>query len=225
MSFVQIVSFRSDHVDRLAQLDLEWRAATNGRNHLLADHVYVDRHDPRHHVVVNEFADAEAAAANSSMPETTAYAAEAAALVDGAIEYTDLDLVLEGDVRHALAAAVRREFETSEVSASVYADDVVCVCHFPGTYLELEGRDTMVAGLQSEAPGRTFDQWDVTVTETGFVAEYRYRTHGETSFLSVGLVLATITAGRVSRIVTTCSGSWTAEDEARIFAQSAGVPA
>ena len=224
MSFVQIVSFRSDHVDRIAQLDLEWRAATQGRNHLLADHVYVDRHDPRHHVVVNEFADAASAAANSAMPETSAYAAQAASLVDGAIEYTDLDLVLEGDVRHALAAAVRRELETSEASSSVYADDVACVCHFPDTYLELDGRDTMAAGLQSEAPGRTFDQWDVTVTENGFVAEYRYRTHGETSLLSVGLVLATITAGRVSRLVTTCSGSWTSDDEERILGRQA-VPA
>jgi quinol monooxygenase YgiN len=225
MSFLQIVSYRTDHADRIAQLDLEWRAATHGRNHLLADHVYVDRQDPRHHVVLNEFADADSAAANSAMPETSAFAEEAATLVDGDIDYTDLELVLEGDVRHALAAAARREWEVSEATRSVFSDDVDGVGLWPHEVVHMRGRDVLAAGLAAEAPGRTFEQWDVTVTETGFAAEYRYRTHGATSLLSVGVVLATVTAGRISRIVITCGGSWTADDEARIFAQTAGVPA
>ena len=108
MTFVQIISFRTDRADRIAELDLEWRAATHGRNHVLEERLYIDRNDPRHHVAVAEFADEAAAAANSSMPETTSFATEIAALVDGEVEYTDLDLVLEGDVRHALAASARR---------------------------------------------------------------------------------------------------------------------
>ncbi len=225
MTFVQIISFRTDRADRIAELDLEWRAATHGRNHLLEERLYIDRNDPRHHVAVAEFADAASADANASMPETTSFATEIAGLVEGEVEYTDLELVLEGDVRHALAASARRELEASEATGSVFADDVACVAHFPGALVEMSGRDEMAAGLQAEAPGRTFEQWDVTITETGFVAEYRYRTRGDTSLLSVGLVLATITQGRISRVVTTCSGSWTADDEARILGDREGVPA
>ena len=54
-------------------------------------------------------------------------------------------------------------------------------------------------------------------TDTGFVAEYRYRTDGPDSLLSQGVMLATVERGRISRILVTCGGSWDAAAEARIL--------
>jgi len=63
-------------------------------------------------------------------------------------------------------------------------------------------------------------------TERGFVVEYSYRTVGnETDTRSVGVIVVTVRAGRISRMLVTCAGSWTPQTEAQILADAglAGV--
>ena len=103
MTFVQIASFTTDHIDQFQPLEERWKAATEGRRTLLREQVYVDRSDPGHYVVVNEFESYEPAMVNSDLPETSELAEAIGALVDGQVEYTDLDLVSQTDVREPLA--------------------------------------------------------------------------------------------------------------------------
>jgi hypothetical protein len=67
--------------------------------------------------------------------------------------------------------------------------------------------------LVDEAPGRSFDRYDVQTTNDGFVAEYAYRTIATTDqprTLSVGVVVATLTGGRISSLRVHCAGNWDA---------------
>ncbi len=113
---------------------------------------------------------------------------------------------------------MRASLESSEAPDTVYADDVELHCWFPQTVLELRGRDAVLEGLLAEAPGRAMERWEVVATESGFAAEYRYRTVGnQVAEVSLGVVLATVDAGRISRCVLTCAGSWDRAAEAEIL--------
>ena len=52
MTFVQIVSFRTDHLDQLQPLEARWKAATEERRALLDERVFVSHSDPRHVVTI-----------------------------------------------------------------------------------------------------------------------------------------------------------------------------
>ena len=218
MSFVQLVSFRTDRIDEFIAREQQWLAATDGRRTLLAGRLWVDRHDPRHYVSENVFASYESAMVNSALPETDAAARDFMTLSDEEVSFTDLDLVEEADDRIRLADAVRAALQTSTPDPAAFADDVVTEMMFPHHIGRQDGLEGMTAGLRDEAPMRTFDRWDVVPTDTGFVAEYAYRTGGtDDPRLSVGVILATIHGGRIARLLVTCAGAWTAADEARIY--------
>lgn len=218
MTFVQIVSFRTDHADQLRPLEARWKAATEGRRTLLDERVFVSHSDPRHVVTVNEFESYESAMANSNLPETSALAEEFGRLIDGEVEYLDLDLVLESDVRRELAARLHQAFETSTVPADLLTHDVTFDGYFPHEVHRISGPAGVEELLREDAPGRGIERWDVLTTQNGFAVEYAVRTTGgSTSYLSIGTMIATITAGRVSRLVVTCAGSWDAQAEAHIL--------
>lgn len=217
MSFIQIEDLHTDHIAEVSELGEEWRRATAGRRTLLSDRVYVDRNDPTHFVAINEFASYESAMVNSALPETDALAARFAALVTGEVGYVDLDLVAAHDARSELADVFRHDVERSALTSSVYTDDVLFEGMFPQALVRVTGADAVAALLAEDAVSRTVETWDVQPTPTGFVLEYAWRTTGETSYLSVGTVLATVVDGRISRILCTCAGSWDSAAEAAIM--------
>lgn len=218
MSFVQLVSFHTDRIDEVTARERQWLADTDGKRTLLAGRLWVDRHDPRHYVSENVFASYESAMVNSALPETDAAARDCMTLSDEEVSFTDLELVEEADDRIRLAEAGRATFETSTPDSSAFTDDVITDLMFPHYLARSHGTEALTAGLREEAPRRTVDRWDVVPTDTGFVVEYAYRTGGsDVSTLSVGVILATVTGGRISRLLITCAGSWDAEAEARIY--------
>lgn len=216
MSFIQIEDLHTDHIAEISELGDQWRRDTAGRRTLLSDRVYVDRNDPSHYVAINEFASYESAMVNSALPETDAIAARFAALVTGDISYVDLDLVAAHDARTEAADVLRQDLERSALTPSAYTDDVLFEGMFPQALVHVTGPDAVTALLVEDAPARTIETWDVQPTPNGFALEYSWRTTGETSYLSVGTVLATVTDGRISRILCTCAGSWDSAAEAAI---------
>jgi hypothetical protein len=218
MSFVQLVSFHTDRIDAFMAREEQWRADTDGKRTLLADRLWVDRHDPRHFVSENVFSSYESAMVNSALPETDAAARDFMTIADGAVTFTDLDLLGEADDRVRLSEAARTTFETSTPVASAFAEDVVTDLMFPHHLGRTEGIAAFTAALRDEAPMRTVERWDSVPTDAGFVVEYAYRTGGsEESYLSVGVVLASVTGGRISGVLVTCAGAWDAAAEARIY--------
>ncbi len=217
MSFIQIEDLHTDHIAEINELGDQWRRDTAGRRTLLSDRVYVDRNDPTHYVAINEFASYESAMVNSGLPETDAIAARFAALVTGDVAYVDLDLVAAHDARTEVADVLRRDLERSALTPSAYADDVRFDGMFPQALVRVTGPDAVTALLVDDAPARTIETWDVQPTPHGFALEYSWRTAGETSYFSVGTVLATVTDGRISRILCTCAGSWDSAAEAAIM--------
>ncbi|HET6167200.1 MAG TPA: hypothetical protein VFE07_10260 [Marmoricola sp.] len=220
MGFVQIISFRTDRYDEYAALEQQWLEDTEGSRTVVRQQTLVDRNDPRHHVAVVEFASYESAMANSGLPQTDALARKLTAMTEGA-EFGDYDVVTVHDVRRQLAAALRESMATGHVLPGTLRDDAAFEGLWPHAVARGTGPAYLEHALHEEAPSRTFERWDVTVTETGFVAEYSYRTQGEVSYLSMGVVVATVEGGRISRLVVTCGGSWDAEAEATILGNAA----
>ncbi len=220
MSFIQIQDLHTDRFAEIDELAAQWRADTVGRRTLRSEQVYVDRTDPTHYVVVAAFDSYESAMVNSALPETDAFAAKLGPLVTGEVAFLDLDQVPAADERTELAATFRADVERSATMASAYTDDVVFTGMFPNALVHATGAGELGGLLAQDGPGHTFDTWDVQPTPTGFVAEYAWRTTGSPSYLSVGTVLATVTGGRISRVLCTCAGSWDAAAEATITGAS-----
>ena len=93
--FIQLVTLTTTKVDELRRIDAAWREATAGRNTLLRERVFADRNRPDTYISVCEFASADDAAANSALPETQECAAAIAAICDGPVTFTDLELIDE----------------------------------------------------------------------------------------------------------------------------------
>ncbi|MEP6629196.1 MAG: hypothetical protein ABJA89_01940 [Lapillicoccus sp.] len=82
------------------------------RRHVGSSHPRAERGLPRpprpeHYLSLNVFPDADAAAANSALPETDAMASEVARLVTD-LTYTDLDVVMSWSSADEVAAAFLR---------------------------------------------------------------------------------------------------------------------
>jgi hypothetical protein len=223
MGFVQIISFHTDRHQEFHAIEEEWLAATEGRRTTLRELTLVDRADPRHRVQVEEFASYESAMENSDLPETHAAAQRFAALTDGGVEFLDLDIENEYDVRRTLADGLRDSLATSSAPGGVFADDVAFEGQFPHQVRREIGRAAVQAALREEAPGRALERWEVDITSTGFVAEYAYRTTGDSSRLSIGVVVGAVERGRISRLLVTCAGSWDAAAEQSILGTDAGM--
>ena len=222
MSFIQVQDLRTDRFAEIDELAAQWRADTAGRRTLLHEQVYVDRNDPHHFVIINGFDSYESAMVNSHLPETDALATRLGPMVFE-LSYADLEPVATHDTRLELAEAFRSAVAGSDASGPAWADDVEFVGMFPHSIVRATGAEELTRLLAEDAPARTFDVWDMQPTPTGFAAEYAWRTSGATSYLSVGTVLATVTDGRISRVLCTCAGSWDAAAEAEIMGVTAGA--
>lgn len=93
MSFVQIIDLHTKNVDKIQDLEREWEKATEGKRTLRRSIVGRDRNDPDHYLVLAFFDSYESAMENSNLPETSAFGQQQSALVDGAMQFTDLDVI------------------------------------------------------------------------------------------------------------------------------------
>ncbi len=229
MSFVQIISFHTDRIDRFAELEERWTQETEGCRTVVDGALYRDRTDPTHYVSVNHFASWEDAQANSALPETDAMAAEAMTLATGPVDFTDLDLVSTADVRAKAAEGIRSLLEANVVPDGLLLDDVAVDLFVPNWHVVLRGVDELMTGLRDEAPSRTIEQWDVHPSGDGVIVEYAYRNHAtaeQPETLSIGTLVAKLQGGRIASMRVHCAGNWTAELEQQIAeSHRAGVPA
>jgi quinol monooxygenase YgiN len=95
MSFVQLIDMHTKKVDEIQRLETEWEKATDGRRTLRRSIVGRDRNDPEHYVVIALFDDYDSAMVNSNLPETAEFGQKQAALLDGPMQFTDLDVIEE----------------------------------------------------------------------------------------------------------------------------------
>jgi hypothetical protein len=93
--FVQVMEVHTTRADDMIELEAKWAKDTEGRRTLRRSLVTRDRADPTRHLVIAFFDDAHSAAVNSALPETQRIATELAALSDGEILFTDLDVISE----------------------------------------------------------------------------------------------------------------------------------
>ncbi len=227
MTFVQLVMFHADDVAPLVAAEEAWLAATAGRRTLQRAVLYRDLHDPGRYVAYNAFADRDAAAVNSALPETDALAGRLAATF-GQPTFTDLESIGEPwDASTELADRFRAFMETSgAVNVDILAEDVEGTAWFPHRVGRFPGAAALVAALREEAPSRSFDRYDRQPTRDGFLVHYAYRTQAtgdQPSYLSVGLIAATVGGGVVTEVTITCAGSWDAQREAEILDRTAAV--
>jgi quinol monooxygenase YgiN len=89
--FVQIMRFKTDQVDQLAKMNAQYRADTAGRSTLTSEVVGQDL-DSGEYVVIVTFPSREAADANNALPETQALAEQTAALCDGPISFSNVEV-------------------------------------------------------------------------------------------------------------------------------------
>jgi quinol monooxygenase YgiN len=93
MAFIQIIEMHTSKVEELQALENEWEKATEGRRTLRRSIVARDRNDTNHYYVFAFFDSYESAMENSNLPETTEFGRKQSALLDGPMEFTDLDVV------------------------------------------------------------------------------------------------------------------------------------
>jgi len=93
MAFVQIIDMHTSKFDEISALEDEWRSATEGKRTLRRSVVARDRNDANHVVVLAFFDSYESAMTNSDLPETAAFGQKQSALLDGPMQFTDLDII------------------------------------------------------------------------------------------------------------------------------------
>jgi hypothetical protein len=95
MEFIQILEIRTSKFEKLQAMEEEWRKATEGKRTLRRSITCRDRNDESRYLVLAFFDSPEAAAVNSDLPETAAFANQASAIVDSQLVFQDLDVVYE----------------------------------------------------------------------------------------------------------------------------------
>jgi quinol monooxygenase YgiN len=95
MAFIQVIEFRTSKWDEVQALDRKWEADTEGKRTLRRSIVCRDRNEPNRHLVLAFFDSAEAAQVNSDLPETAEFAKRTGELIDGPMEFWDLDVIAE----------------------------------------------------------------------------------------------------------------------------------
>ncbi len=95
MSFIQIIEYKTSRIDELqAALD-GWLEATKGKRAATRGVQTKDRDAANTYVQIVEFPSYEEAMANSSLPETSTFAAKLASLCDGPATFRNLDVLRE----------------------------------------------------------------------------------------------------------------------------------
>jgi hypothetical protein len=95
MAFIQVIEMHTSKIDELQALEDEWEKATEGRRTLRRTIVARDRNDADRYLVFAFFDSYESAMENSNLPETTEFGQKQSALLDGPMQFTDLDVVDE----------------------------------------------------------------------------------------------------------------------------------
>jgi hypothetical protein len=93
MAFIQVIEMHTSKVDELQALETEWEKATEGKRTLRRSIVARDRNDANRYFVFAFFDSYESAMENSNLPETTEFGQKQSALLDGPMQFTDLDVV------------------------------------------------------------------------------------------------------------------------------------
>jgi hypothetical protein len=93
VSFVQIIDMRTKNIDEIQNLEREWEKATEGKRTLRRSIVGRDRNDPDRYLVLAFFDSYESAMENSNLPETTEFGQKQSALLDGPMQFIDLDVI------------------------------------------------------------------------------------------------------------------------------------
>ena len=93
MAFVQIMEITTSKYDGIADLDRQWRQATEGKRTLRHEVVARDRNNPHRYVVLAFFDSYESAMENSDLTETQEFSARFGDFTDGPITFRDLDII------------------------------------------------------------------------------------------------------------------------------------
>jgi quinol monooxygenase YgiN len=93
MEFIQIIEVRTSKFEEIAALEDEYTKATEGKRTLRRSLITRDRNDPTRYLVIAFFDSYESAMVNSNLPETNEFGQKQAALLDGPMVFTDLDVV------------------------------------------------------------------------------------------------------------------------------------
>ncbi len=93
MAFVQIMEITTSNYDAVADLDRQWRAATEGKRTLRREVVARDRSNPNRFIILAFFDSYESAMENSSLPETQEFAARFGEFTEGPPTFQDLDII------------------------------------------------------------------------------------------------------------------------------------
>jgi hypothetical protein len=93
MEFIQIIECRTSRLDELTALEHEWEKATEGKRTLRRSIIARDRNDPTRYLVLAFFDSYDSAMVNSNFPETSEFGHKQAALLDGPMVFTDLDVI------------------------------------------------------------------------------------------------------------------------------------
>jgi len=93
MAFAQIMEIKTSKYDAIADLDRQWREATEGKRTLRREIVARDRNNPNRYVVLAFFDDYESAMENSNLPETREFSARFNEFTDGPVTFQDLDII------------------------------------------------------------------------------------------------------------------------------------
>jgi len=92
MAFVQIIEATTSRIDEVESLMDDWVKGTEGKRKTRRAVLTEDRERPNTFVQIVEFPSYEAAMANSSLPETSAFAEKLAQLCDGVLSFRNLDV-------------------------------------------------------------------------------------------------------------------------------------
>lgn len=93
MAFVQIMEIITSKYDAVADLDRQWRAATEGKRTLRREIVTRDRSNPNRFLIFAFFDSYESAMENSNLSETQEFAARFGEFTDGPLTFHDLDII------------------------------------------------------------------------------------------------------------------------------------
>jgi hypothetical protein len=93
MEFIQIIECRTTRLDELTALEDEWEKATEGKRTLRRSIITRDRNDPTRYLVLAFFDSYDSAMVNSNLSETSEFGRKQAALLDGPMVFTDLDVI------------------------------------------------------------------------------------------------------------------------------------
>lgn len=91
--FVQFIEFTSSRIDDIRALSERMRAELGDALAARRSLVLEDRDRPGRYVIVVEFDSYDEAMANSASPAISSFAQEMSSMVDGAVEFRNLNLV------------------------------------------------------------------------------------------------------------------------------------